>query len=398
MSVQLASKFQRLTARAIDSVIMVGMYWLLEALDAAPPAFYSWLVTGDTLEVTLSWGSIRDAVTAPFIALAIWLVFEAVPTASHGRTIGKLLIGIKVLRADTWAEPGIGKSAGRWAVPAALFLVPGVGMLLAALAYASAAWNRHGQGWHDKAAGTVVVRSRLGLYTVPRQSAADEQAHPVPSSEDSTVDMSAVQAAPRVPAPALQTGYATLGTGGRVELASPGRRLAARALDWALGGTAFLAVAVLLAETIDRSDPVQEFYDGIWYGLTRGLLVVLGLGAVYEIAMIASRGQTMGKSRAGVRVVRADDGTDPGAARSALRWLAVAMPRLPAVLVLMGAATWSGGTAVAAMLTALALWSIVYVSLLWGRDHKGWHDKVAGTLVVREPAAGPHRRGSRRPE
>lgn len=62
-SVQLASKFQRLAARAIDSVIMVGMYWLLEALDAAPPAFYSWLVTGDTLEVTLSWGSIRDAVT-----------------------------------------------------------------------------------------------------------------------------------------------------------------------------------------------------------------------------------------------------------------------------------------------------------------------------------------------
>ena len=97
--------------------------------------------------------------------------------------------------------------------------------------------------------------------------------------------------------------------------------------------------------------------------------------------MIAFRGQTIGKAVAGARVIRADDGTDPGAMRATLRWLVVAAPRAPVVLALTlggpalsAAAGWAG----------VMLWSIVYVSLLWGSDHRGWHDKAAGTLVVRE--------------
>lgn len=344
-------------------MIMVGAYWLLEALDVAPPAHFSSLVTGDTLDTGIS-SLLRAALVIPLITLAIWLVFEAVPTAACGRTIGKLIVGLKVLRADTWSEPGVGKSLGRWAVPAALFLVPGFGNLLVALVYASVAWNKQGQGWHDRAAGTVVVRAR------------GDRLHPArtrPEAPDASAPPAAV-------APAfgeVATGWTPLETGEEVQLASPGRRLAARGVDWAIGAFAWLMISLLLGPSLPAPDPTTRFYDSIWIGA----LIVVGLGGCYDIAMIAFRGQTIGKAVAGVRVVRTDNGMDPGAVRSTLRWLTVAAPRLPVVLALT-----LGGTALVApaLWVGWVLWPIVYASLLWGRDHRGWHDKVADTLVVRE--------------
>ena len=33
---------------------------------------------------------------------------------------------------------------------------------------------------------------------------------------------------------------------------------------------------------------------------------------------------------------------------------------------------------------------LCYLSLTWGRNHRGWHDIVAGTLVIRvQPSAPP---------
>lgn len=38
-----------------------------------------------------------------------------------------------------------------------------------------------------------------------------------------------------------------------------------------------------------------------------------------------------------------------------------------------------------AALLALALSFVVWMSALFGKDRRGWHDKVAGTIVVRVP-------------
>ena len=66
---------------------------------------------------------------------------------------------IKVVRADNGLEPGWGKSIGRWIIPAALGFIPFVGWIL----YAAGLplpdlWDKARQGWHDKAAGTLVIK------------------------------------------------------------------------------------------------------------------------------------------------------------------------------------------------------------------------------------------------
>lgn len=33
--------------------------------------------------------------------------------------------------------------------------------------------------------------------------------------------------------------------------------------------------------------------------------------------------------------------------------------------------------------TPVVLYLLVYVSLLWDKTHQGWHDKAAGTVVIR---------------
>ena len=390
----------RLAARAIDAVILVGVYWFLEALDVVPPAYYSSLVTGDTLDMGIV-SLLRTIVVVPLVTLAVWLVFEAVPTAARGRTVGKLIVGLKVLRADTCSEPGLGKSLGRWVVPAVPLVVLGsrFGILLTALVYASVVWNKQRQGWHDKAAGTVVVhagrrdrRHPAGLQeeppdepqqwaTPPERTAGLSPPVTFKAPPDLGDDDAAAHTAAADPALGeVFTGSTTLKTGQQVPLASPSRRLAARAVDWAVGAFAWIVISMLSNPWAPGGHPITRFYTAF----AVGALIVLGLGVCYEIAMIAWRGQTVGKAVAGVRVVRAADGMDPGAMRAALRWLVVAAPRLPLVLAL----TLGGETVeAAALLLVWVLWPIVYVSLLWGRDHQGWHDKAAGTLVVRERAA-----------
>ena len=40
-------------------------------------------------------------------------------------------------------------------------------------------------------------------------------------------------------------------------------------------------------------------------------------------------------------------------------------------------------------LAGLALWLVVYVSAMWGRNGRGWHDMAAGTVVINDPVPQP---------
>lgn len=153
---ELASAGSRLGARILDIVIMVVVIVVLGLLGVAALLTPS---SGDTViddEATISL-----AVFFSFVALAavVGLLYEVVMIAVRGQTLGKMMTSIKVVRADNGLEPGWGKSIGRWIIPVVLAFIPFVGWLLSLLVYLSLLWDSARQGWHDKAAGTLVVKA-----------------------------------------------------------------------------------------------------------------------------------------------------------------------------------------------------------------------------------------------
>lgn len=114
----------------------------------------------------------------------------------------------------------------------------------------------------------------------------------------------------------------------------------------------------------DYSESIQSV--GIW---------LAAMGAIYEIAFIARKGQTPGKMATRIRVVRADDlfqpewGRPPTWGSSFGRWAVPFVLGLPAWFV----------PYIGEILVLLC-----YLSLVWDRERQGWHDKAARTFVVRK--------------
>ena len=86
-------------------------------------------------------------------------VYDAVLVAWRGQTLGKLALGLKVVRSDggriEWWQAGI-----RAVIPQLAWLVPYVGIGLVLAVYLTAMIDPFRRGLHDRAAGSVVVRSR----------------------------------------------------------------------------------------------------------------------------------------------------------------------------------------------------------------------------------------------
>jgi uncharacterized RDD family membrane protein YckC len=85
-------------------------------------------------------------------------VYEVVLTAHWGNTLGKRLLRLKVVRRRDGGPVGWGTALLRWVVQFIAW-VPGL-ILGAVILYLSPFWDSTGrrQGWHDKLAGTVVVK------------------------------------------------------------------------------------------------------------------------------------------------------------------------------------------------------------------------------------------------
>lgn len=97
---------------------------------------------------------------------------------------------------------------------------------------------------------------------------------------------------------------------------------------------------------------------------------------LYEIPLIALRGQTPGKMLNTARVVAIKDGNPPGWGRSSTRWAVLWLP----LLIPFG----------------VVLTLVVAASPLLAADRRGWHDRIAGTMVVASrpgeacaPSSGP---------
>lgn len=145
-TVELAGPGARLGARILDVLIMIVGVIVLAAIGIAGATGMDDSGTVATLLVTT------------LLASIIGILYEVTLIATRGQTLGKMATKIKVVRADNGMVPGWGKSFGRWIIPLVVSLVPFVGWLLSLLVYISLLWDKVRQGWHDKAAGTLVVK------------------------------------------------------------------------------------------------------------------------------------------------------------------------------------------------------------------------------------------------
>lgn len=81
----------------------------------------------------------------PFVwVLAFWIYRQATP--------GKMVVGAKIISAKTGGKPSAGQLVGRYFA----YIISTLPLLLGFL---WAAWDPKKQTWHDKLAGTYIVRN-----------------------------------------------------------------------------------------------------------------------------------------------------------------------------------------------------------------------------------------------
>ncbi|MFI5882163.1 RDD family protein [Streptomyces sp. NPDC051554] len=151
---------KRLVARLIDTVVLGAVTAVAavplgtKAVDHLDEKIDAAKLSGRTETVWL-----LDGTTSAYlgIVLAVLLLFgvlyEALPTAKWGRTLGKKLCGIEVRGIESHEPPGFGGALRRWLV----YSVPGllgIGIVGVAWCLFDRPWH---QCWHDKAAHTFVA-------------------------------------------------------------------------------------------------------------------------------------------------------------------------------------------------------------------------------------------------
>ncbi|MFD5745952.1 RDD family protein [Streptomyces sp. NPDC127033] len=152
---------KRVVARLIDTVVLgavvaaIAVPLITRALAHVDDKVEAARQTGETVTVWL-----LDATTAGYLGgvlaalLVVGVLYEAVPTAKWGRTLGKKLCGIDVRDIETHEAPAFGAALRRWLVYSVLgVLVVGLGNVLWCLF--DRPWR---QCWHDKIAHTFVAR------------------------------------------------------------------------------------------------------------------------------------------------------------------------------------------------------------------------------------------------
>ncbi|HOX42129.1 MAG TPA: RDD family protein [Myxococcota bacterium] len=141
-----AGFWRRGLALAVDFVLLLGLQLAMVALGSAllgpGPAAALTALVGDPVNLGVVLG----------LFVALLLTYLTVFARFGGQTVGKMLLGLRVVRLDG-RSLGTGQALRRLA-----------GMLLAALpglaGFLWAAFDLERRGWHDRLGGTLVVRIR----------------------------------------------------------------------------------------------------------------------------------------------------------------------------------------------------------------------------------------------
>ncbi|MGW6392074.1 RDD family protein [Streptomyces sp. NPDC055103] len=152
---------RRLLARLIDTLVLgalvgaAGFPFVTAALDHIDGKIEAAKQSGTTVQVWL----LDSTTSVQFgIALAslfvIGVLYEALPTAKWGRTLGKKLCGLEVRDIESHQPPRFGAALRRWLVYSVLGILA-IGVLNVLWCLFDRPWR---QCWHDKAARTFVAR------------------------------------------------------------------------------------------------------------------------------------------------------------------------------------------------------------------------------------------------
>ena len=152
----LASVGARIGARAIDVLIGFASYALVILFAVAAYDIDLDVAGADTVELPggaaflISWG-----------AIILWAIYEILLIRRQGQTLGKMVARIKVVNVTGDDPLPWGTAAVRWGVLAVpMTLIPGpVGLVILVVVGSWYIWDKQGQGLHDKAARTYVVKA-----------------------------------------------------------------------------------------------------------------------------------------------------------------------------------------------------------------------------------------------
>ncbi|WP_405890605.1 RDD family protein [Streptomyces sp. NBC_00133] len=155
-----ASLGKRLAARLIDTLLLgalvgaVAVPVVSQARDHIDEKIEAAKQSGETVTVWLV-----DSTTAGQLGivlgalLVLGVLYEALPTAKWGRTLGKKLCGIRVWDIESHEPPSFGAALRRWLVYGVLGVLV-VGVLNVLWCLFDRPWR---QCWHDKTAHTFVT-------------------------------------------------------------------------------------------------------------------------------------------------------------------------------------------------------------------------------------------------
>lgn len=151
---------RRLAARLIDTLVLAALTGAVavplvgKAVDHIDAKIDAAKRSGETVTVWL-----LDGTTGTYLGLVLGalllfgVLYEALPTARWGRTLGKRVCGLRVADIEDHGSPTFGAALRRWLV----FVVPGllvVGVVGVLWCLIDKPWR---QCWHDKAARTFVA-------------------------------------------------------------------------------------------------------------------------------------------------------------------------------------------------------------------------------------------------
>jgi uncharacterized RDD family membrane protein YckC len=262
------------------------------------------------------------------VALTLW-AYETVTVACFGATLGLHVVGLRVVSLDAVGKPSWATAARRAAVDAGLAIAILIGWVVWLV---SVAGDPLGRGIPDRNAATMVVpqRTRLPIATSDLPGYADGARRP------------------------------RVGPLGRIGDADVRVRARLRRFDRRPVLALLVAALVLAAPLIDIT--LLRF--------TLATLAWLVVFTVDEARLLARFGGTAGHRIAGLVVLDRRTGLPPGMARSVTRALALGVQ-------LYAPPGW------------LLLLFVSLPMMRWAESGRGFHDVLAGTVVVADPGLDP---------
>ncbi|MCD5349243.1 RDD family protein [Kineosporia mesophila] len=148
---------RRLAAQLIDGLLLSVVFAILFVLMGLALWSGDDSVGSGSASGATSAGETVVVLLAYAIAFLIPLVYQVTMIATRGATVGKMVLGVRVVKIEDGQVPGWVPALLRWLIPFAGSLFCGIGQIVV---YLSPFFDSSGrrQGWHDMAAKTVVIR------------------------------------------------------------------------------------------------------------------------------------------------------------------------------------------------------------------------------------------------